>query len=219
MAASGSYSVTDPIRCRSTASGSTAGRSTAVGQRHFPFGAQSGIARYNSYFIPPALAFLLSLLVSPRASLQQQQQHTAAAGIGRATRSPAFPSASTSRSASTAAASLPAASLPAAAAASLAAGAAAPHTVHPLWHGPVIPCMCSISSTAQLSPPHCPTLLHVPREAGSGDSSVLGPPTRRALTWGANATPATQLPVSSFTPITQSSVIPSDVISTNTRLV
>ena len=96
VVASGSYSVTDPIRCRSTASGSTAGRSTAVGQRHFPFGAQSGIARYNSYFIPPTLAFLLSLLLRlgqwSRVSLQQH----AVAGIGRETRSPAFPSASRS---------------------------------------------------------------------------------------------------------------------------
>ena len=99
VVASGSYSVTDPIRCRSTASGSTAGRSTAVGQRHFPFGAQSGIAKFNSYFIPPTLAFLLSLLLRlgqwSRVSLQQQQQ-TAVAGIGRETRSPAFPSASRS---------------------------------------------------------------------------------------------------------------------------
>ena len=96
MVASGSYSVTDPIRCRSTASGSTAGRSTAVGQRHFPFGAQSGIAKFNSYFIPPTLAFLLSLLLRlgqwSRVSLQQH----AVAGIGRETRSPAFPSASKS---------------------------------------------------------------------------------------------------------------------------
>ena len=96
VVASGSYSVTDPIRCRSTASGSTAGRSTAVGQRHFPFGAQSGIAKFNSYFIPPTLAFLLSLLLRlgqwSRVSLQQH----AVAGIGRETRSPAFPSASRS---------------------------------------------------------------------------------------------------------------------------
>jgi hypothetical protein len=88
--------VTDPIRCRSTASGSTAGRSPAVGQRHFPLGAQSGIARYNSYFIPPTLAFLLSLLLRlgqwSRVSLQQH----AVAGLGRETRSPAFPSASRS---------------------------------------------------------------------------------------------------------------------------
>jgi hypothetical protein len=83
VVASGSYSVTGPIRCRPTASGSTAGRPTAVGQRHFPFGAQSGIARYCSYFIPPALAFLLSLLASPRVDPQQQQQSSCCWGRGR----------------------------------------------------------------------------------------------------------------------------------------
>jgi hypothetical protein len=70
--ASGSYSVTDPIRCRSTASGYTAGRSTAVGQRHFPFGAHSGLARSSSYHrqcqtkAPPSLSFCP---FAPRASL------------------------------------------------------------------------------------------------------------------------------------------------------
>jgi hypothetical protein len=88
-------SVTDPIRCRSTESGSTAARSTAVGQRHFPFGAQSGIARYNSYFIPkphPRFPSLPSHLVSPL----YPATSTSVAGIGRETRSPAFPSASRS---------------------------------------------------------------------------------------------------------------------------
>jgi hypothetical protein len=64
-------SVTDPIRCRSTASGSAVGRPTAVGQRHFPFGAHSGIARYSRYPRPkphpryPRLPSLPSRLVSP----------------------------------------------------------------------------------------------------------------------------------------------------------